>query len=93
MMIIDIKEVESCFNSIKILELVILDEININFINKLKKIGNLFYYPDFPKPFFKFQIKGICEMKGVEGYNKLRIVLLNPNEYPIDYVITLLNDI
>ena len=43
-------------------------------IMSLKAMGEIDYYPDFPRPFFRLQCKNGLQVKGVEGDDQCRAV-------------------
>lgn len=49
-------------------------------ILRLRRLGELDYYPDFPRPFFRLRLPGGAQMKGVEGDSCCRIVFSGGDE-------------
>ncbi|MCX7880464.1 MAG: hypothetical protein N2517_07360 [Ignavibacteria bacterium] len=91
MKVIQIIDIEDCLSNVKSFDLLLSDEITKNFILNLGKKGYLQYYSDFPKPFFKIRLEGICDIKGVEGSKKLRVIFRNHSYIPLNFVIELIN--
>ncbi len=44
-------------------------------IERLRGLGQLEYYPDFPRPFFRVLLRGGLQMKGVQGDCCCRLIL------------------
>ena len=49
-------------------------EIKEEFIIKLNIFGKLYYYKEFPRPFFKIKIQNGSEILGVQGECSFRVV-------------------
>ncbi len=92
MIVLEAKEVENCVNLVTVYDLILSDSFSKDNIYKLGALGRFQYFPEFPKPFFKIQIGGICDIKGIEGNKIVRATLKNPKEYTIQYVIDLINN-
>ncbi len=86
MEIIDIKDLEDCFDGTFIKEVFFDKPTTKEFIDYLGRDGYLQYYSSFAKPFFKIETKGRYLLKGIEGNKHLRIVLFKKNlESSIEY--------
>lgn len=79
MKIIEIKDIEDCFDGSFIKELLFDREVTKEFILYLGKTGDLDYYPTFARPFYKIDSKGKFQIKGVEGNKTARITLYEKN--------------
>ena len=75
MIIRSINDLEDCFDGTFIKEVLFCDSVNKEFIHYLGNEGELDYFPDFAKPFFRIYLKGMYFIKGVEGNNTLRLIL------------------
>ncbi len=53
-------------------------------IERLKELGILEYFTDFPRPFFRVRSETGFEIKGIEGEAYLRIFLPQSNRQEID---------
>lgn len=69
------QKLEDCIDGSMIYEFILREAITIDFINFLRKIGSLDYYPDFPKPLFRAEIKGLSQMTGCLGNDRFRVTL------------------
>lgn len=45
-------------------------------ILQLATLGSLDYFPDFPRPFYRLSGSGGLQLKGVEGMQHCRVVIL-----------------
>ena len=79
MKIVNIKDLEDCFDGTFIKELLFDEAVTKDFIQNLEKAGKLEYYPTFPKPFYKLDVPGKYILKGVEGHKTARIILNRKN--------------
>jgi hypothetical protein len=79
MNIINIKEIEDCFDGSFIKEILFDREVTEEFIKYLGKAGELDYFPSFAKPFYKVQLPGKYIVKGVQGNKTARIILYRDN--------------
>ncbi|HBF89120.1 MAG TPA: hypothetical protein DDX39_10800 [Bacteroidales bacterium] len=77
MKIIEIKNIEDCFDGSFIKELFLDEQITKEYILLLKEKGELKYYPTFARPFFSFEIEDVMNIKGVEGNYSIRIWMKN----------------
>lgn len=84
MKVVDIKHVEDCFDGSLIKEMLLAEEISKEQIFALGQDGDVQYFPHFAKPFFKVRVKGLFDLKGIEGNKSMRVHLKNPKEYTMD---------
>ncbi|MGD9162329.1 MAG: hypothetical protein PVG39_28225 [Desulfobacteraceae bacterium] len=73
------EKVEDCFDGSMIYEITLYQSINNSFIAFLDNKGNLDYYADFPKPLFRLEVPGICQLTGCLGADTIRAVLYRNN--------------
>ena len=73
------EKVEDCFDGSMIYEITLRRSISNSFITFLGNKGNLDYYADFPKPLFRLEIPGICQLTGCLGSDTIRAVLYRDN--------------
>ncbi len=69
------KKLEDCIDGSMIYEFVLYRSTDIDFINFLKTKGDIDYYPDFPKPLFRGEIRGVSHITGCLGTDRFRVVL------------------
>ncbi len=67
MRIVAIKKVEDCFDGSTIYAYTFSHAWSRESILALDQLGQLDFYPDFPRPFFRVHLKGGCQAKGVEA--------------------------
>ncbi len=79
MKIIEIKELENCFDGSFMREAFINIKVNKDLIYFLGENNELEYYPDFARPFYKVTKKGMFIIKGVEGNDSMRLILNRKN--------------
>lgn len=79
MKIINVKEVEDCFDGSFIKEVLFDDVVTKDFIDYLGKAGQLEYFPNFARPFYKVDVAKKYIVKGVEGNKTARIILYRDN--------------
>ena len=75
MKVLDIKELEDCFDGSFIKEALLDTKVSKELIHYLGNDGELNYYPDFARPFYKIYVKGKYIIKGVEGNKTIRLIL------------------
>lgn len=75
MKVLKIKELEDCFDGSFIKEALLDTKVTKQLIYHLGKNGELNYYPDFARPFYKILVKGKYTIKGVEGNKTIRLIL------------------
>lgn len=80
MNIVDIKDIEDCFDGSFIKEILFDEVITKEFIFYLGNNEILKYYDNFSRPFFKIVKPHFYEIKGVEGNQTIRIILKNDHE-------------
>jgi hypothetical protein len=76
MNVMAIKHIEDCFDGTLIKEFVLDREITKDFILYLGQLGNLQYFPDFARPFFKINAQGFG-IKGIQDNTTLRVLLVD----------------
>ncbi len=84
MEVVKVKDIEDCLDGSFIKELLLSQEISKDFIFELAGKGNLEYFSDFARPFFKIRVSGVYDLKGVQGNKTIRIHLKSPEEYSIE---------
>jgi hypothetical protein len=75
MKIIGIKEVEDCFDRSMFREIELDRPVSYRFIEFIGKTGELEYYHEFPRPFFKVTVPFKYTLKGIEGSSSVRLLL------------------
>ncbi|MCX6135964.1 MAG: hypothetical protein NTV54_00500 [Ignavibacteriales bacterium] len=80
MTIIAIDDVESCFDGSWIKEIHLNSSITSRFIEYLSTLGEMQYFPEFTRPFFKLHVEGKYLLKGIEGNSVIRMIAKPPIE-------------
>jgi hypothetical protein len=75
MKIIQNRDLEDCLDGTFIKELTFDDVVNKELIDYLSKDGELEYYPNFSRPFYKIIIPDRYMIQGVEKNNTARLVI------------------
>lgn len=71
--IVNVKKLEDCFDGSTIYSYEFDDVWTYKQIQSLEILGELSYYKDFPKPFFRVNVSGGMQIKGVEGENSCTV--------------------
>ena len=75
MKIVNRKKVEDCFDGSSVFTYWFDNKWHKEAIEKLNSLGELQYFPEFPRPFFRLIGKKGFQVKGVEGENNCRVIL------------------
>lgn len=73
MKVIASKEVEECLDGVIIKELLLDKPVREEFIQHMGSLGELDYFPHFPRPFYRIRKRGQFILKGVEGNNTCQV--------------------
>jgi len=73
------EKVEDCFNGSSIYRYWFDEAWNSFHLERLRALGKLDHYPDFPKPFFRLRVDNGMEVKGIEGEANCLLILLAKN--------------
>ena len=79
MKIIEVKEIEDCFDGSFIKEVLFDQVVTKDFIDYLGQAGQFEYFPNFARPFYKVEVAQKYIVKGVEGNRTARIILYREN--------------
>ncbi|MBN1346123.1 MAG: hypothetical protein JXQ73_25775 [Phycisphaerae bacterium] len=74
MRILEIKKVEDCFDGSSVYSYRFDVAWTRESIRRLDSLGELEYFPDFPRPFFRLLGSGGLQVKGVEGETSCRVI-------------------
>lgn len=69
------KELEDCLDGSYIYELTYSSPITRCEIKHFENIGELDFFPDFPKPFYRVVIGDVAQIKGIENELSARLIL------------------
>ena len=83
MRIVAIKKVEDCFDGSTIYAYTFSHAWSRESILALDQLGQLDFYPDFPRPFFRVRVTGGCQVKGVEGEQTCVVIYPETNKEAI----------
>lgn len=73
MKILQVKKLEDCFDGSTIYEYKFDSCWTYENIKQLSKLGELNYYKDFPRPFFRLNGEQGMQIKGVEGESSFTV--------------------
>ncbi len=82
-------KVEDCFDGSSVYRYFFDSVWSPGEIRRLRRLGRLDYYPDFPRPFFRLVGPGGAQLRGVEGECSCHVVLPRQGR---EEVIARLND-
>jgi len=74
MNIIEIKKIEDCFDGSSVYAYIFDKVWTRDTIMRLRMLGQVDYFPDFPRPFFRLCGQEGMQVKGIEGENTCRII-------------------
>jgi len=77
MKILDVQHMEDCFDGSTTVAYCFDETWTKESIFRLKNMGKLEYFPDFPRPFFRLTGAGGLQIKGVQGENSCRVIFPN----------------
>lgn len=80
--------IETCLDGTKNIEKTLDQAIDRKFIYYLGALGDLEYFAEFSRPFFRITRPGAFIIKGVEGANSFEIFTLDPASDPDQEVVT-----
>lgn len=82
MKVIHVKDQEDCFDGSLMKDILLDCLVTKSFIEFIGEKGDLSYFPNFARPFFKVIVKGHYFLKGIENNASLNLVLYkrNPRE-------------
>ncbi len=80
--IVTIRDIEDCLDGSYIKELQLSHEITEAFIKALGSIGDLQYFPHFPRPFFRVDAKGVM-FKGIQSNDTIRVVIWEQEKFEV----------
>ncbi|MBN1191756.1 MAG: hypothetical protein JXA46_18540 [Dehalococcoidales bacterium] len=93
MEVIKTKNVEDCFDGSVIKELQLSENMLKEQVYTLAKGGEIQYFAQFSRPFFKIRVSGVYDLKGIVGNNTVRIHIKNPAAFSINDFVALLTGI
>jgi len=74
-LVIEIRELENCFDGSFMKEVEIDEPLNLNIMNRMAQDARLKYYPHFPRPYFRIERDGAFILQGVIGNKTFRATL------------------
>lgn len=80
MKLLEIVKLEDCFDGSIIFEYFFSESISENFMRDISSTGELLYYPDFSKPFYKILTNDDIQIKGIIGENSFQIIFPSTNK-------------
>lgn len=77
------EKIEDCFDGSSVFEFFFEECWRRESIIALRILGEVDYFPDFPRPFFRVKKKGGLQIKGVEGERSCRVIFPSKNKEEI----------
>ena len=74
MKIISCKKLEDCFDGNSVYGYQFEETWTKESITRLKELGKLDYFPDFPRPFFRLVGEKGLQLKGVQGNRSCQVI-------------------
>jgi|GEM_PF-4370220 len=84
MKVIDVKHVEDCFDGSMIKELLLDSEISKEFVFAMGAGGQVQFFADFPRPFFKVRMENLYDLKGIANQRTMRVHLKSVKLFALD---------
>ena len=70
------KKIEDCFDGSRVVEYCLLEgSVGEAFIKSLKTVGDLEYFPHFPRPFYRVLSGDGLQVKGVQDEQTFQVIL------------------
>ena len=74
MRIVEVKKIEDCFDGSRVYRYWFDRAWTEEAIVRLRSLGELDYFPEFPRPFFRLVGQGGMQVKGVAGEDNCRAI-------------------
>jgi len=75
MKVVEVRELEDCFDKSQTRELILDSELTRDFIIHLGALGEFEFHEDFGRPFFKVSAPHMFILKGVQGNKSMKAIL------------------
>ena len=79
MRIVEVTKVEDCFDGSSVLRYRFDTSWSQETVLRLRTLGELDYFPEFPRPFFRLRAHSGLQVKGVEGEPSCQAVFPSKN--------------
>ncbi|MBF0543259.1 MAG: hypothetical protein HQM08_02440 [Candidatus Riflebacteria bacterium] len=79
MHLLNAEKVEDCFDGSSVFMFFFDEPWTEKMIEKLKTLGELDFFSDFPRPFFRLRATTGLQLKGVQGDNSCRVIFPSRN--------------
>lgn len=89
MKIVATRIVETCLDGTMNVEKTLDTPTDRQFIHHLASLGNLEYFPQFARPFFRITRPGAFVIKGVEGESNFEVFIVKASADPDQEIATL----
>jgi hypothetical protein len=80
-----VEKVEDCLDGTSVYTYVLLEAWSAQTIARLEELGDLDYFPDFPRPYFRVHGNNGLVMEGVEGETSCRVTLPESGRYQVQW--------
>jgi len=78
-----VTDVEHCLDGSSVKDLTFDTPVDGEFITRLKDLGSLQYYSDFPRPFYTLTVPGAFSLRGVQGSPAVRMIISGDVEHAL----------
>jgi hypothetical protein len=83
--------IETCLDGTRNVEKTLDRPVDRKFIYHLAELGNLEYFSEFSRPFFRITRPGDFIIKGIEGQNTFEVFVISPSSDPDGLIETLVS--
>lgn len=83
MTIVDIRQDEDCFDDSMMYELVFDEPAREEHITSLQSLGDLEYFSQFPRPFYRLTVGNRYVLKGVLAGETAKLILFRGEPQPV----------
>jgi hypothetical protein len=93
MKVISIKNIDDCFESTNVRDVIVDSPIDKKFIDYLGKLGKLIYETSLEKPYFKVIVRAKYTVKGSQGNKTIRMMFPeNAGDQYVNEVVDYINN-
>ena len=92
MKITAVTNVEDCFDGTSVCEVEFDLPVTREFITRLGGLGEIEYFPDFPRPFYRLEVKSSFSLRGVERATSARMIVVGDKDLAISRLSSFLSE-
>jgi len=87
-----VTNVEDCFDGTSVCEVEFDLPVTREFITRLGGLGEIEYFPDFPRPFYRLEVKSSFSLRGVERATSARMIVVGDKDLAISRLSSFLSE-